>query len=93
MNRTNNIVESFHHKLNSSIGIPHPRISILIEKLTEISINYYKAYVNKLFDKENIITGKHNIYMDIFEFLKKFLLKYDYNINIKLLLQDAGETK
>lgn len=47
MNRTNNIVESFHHKLNSSIGIPHPRISILIEKLTEISINYYKAYVNK----------------------------------------------
>ena len=42
MNRTNNIVESFHHKLNSSIWIPHPRISI-IEKLTEISINYYKA--------------------------------------------------
>ena len=31
--------------------------------------------------------------MDIFEFLKKFLLKYDYNINIKLLLQDTGETK
>ena len=31
-NRTNNFAESFHNKLNSVIELPHPLISILVEK-------------------------------------------------------------
>ena len=40
-NRTNNYVESFHNKLNTTINIPHPRVSILVEKLINFSIHYY----------------------------------------------------
>ena len=92
-NRTNNIVESFHHKLNAHIEYPHPKISILIEKLKFFSIDYYRAYVGKMFETKNVKIFTQNIYNDIFNYLKKFLIKYDYNIDIKLLLQDTGETK
>ena len=46
-----------------------------------------------MFETKNEKLSKQNIYNDIFNFLKKFLIKYDYNINFKLLLQDSGETK
>jgi hypothetical protein len=84
--RTNNIIEAFHHKLNSAFGSSHPRISILVEKLIKFSIEYYHKYVEKLFkDKVN----KHyveNIFNDIYNFLERFLDKYDKNININLLI-------
>ena len=93
INRTNNIVESFHHRLNSTVEIPHPRISILIEKFKFISIDFYKNYVSKLFQGKKNRDFKQNVYRDIYNFLEKFLIKYDKNINIKLLTQDEGETK
>ena len=52
-NRTNNFAESFHNKLNSVIVLPHPHISILVEKLIQISKEYYFKYVNKIFNNEN----------------------------------------
>ena len=69
-NRTNNIVESFHHKLNAHIESPHQRISILIGKLKLFSIDYYRAYVGKMFEKKNEKLSKQNIYNDIFNFIK-----------------------
>ena len=48
-NRTNNIIESFHHKFNNAVEFNHPRISVLVEKLTDFSIEYYLNYVSKLF--------------------------------------------
>ena len=93
INRTNNIIELFHHRLNSIIEYAHPRISILIEKLKFISIDYYKSYVSKFFKENNNIQSKQNIYMDIYNFLEKFMKKYNKNININILTQDEGETK
>ena len=93
MNRTNNIIESFHHRLNSIIEYAHPRISILIEKLKFISIEYYKSYVSKFFEENNNSQNKQNIYMDMYNFLEKFMKKYNKNININILTQDEGETK
>lgn len=62
----NNIIEAFHHKLNSAFGSSHPRISILLEKITEFSIDYYHKYLEKLF-KEMIINKPitENIFNDI----------------------------
>jgi hypothetical protein len=85
INRTNNFAESFHNKLNSIIEIPHPRISILVEKLIQISKDYYYKYVNKLFNNEDKNISNANIYNDIWNFLDIFLKKYQYNINFTLL--------
>lgn len=49
--------------------------------------------MTKSFDKESFIIVNHNIYSDIFEFLKKIILIYDYNININLLFQATGKMK
>ena len=93
INRTNNIVESFNHKLNSIVEYPHPRISVLVEKLKLISQDYYKCYIKKLFSNKINRTFTQNIYQDIYNFLEKFLKKYEKNISIKLLNQDDGDTK
>ena len=88
-----NYVEAFHHKLNCFIWSSHPRVSILVEKLTDISIEYYRNYVNKLFAENATDKSPQNIFNDIFNFLKSFLSKYDKTINIKLLLQDEDTEK
>ena len=89
-NRTNNFAESFHNKLNSVIELPHSRISILVEKLIQISKEYYFKYVNKIFNNENKNINNSNIYNDIYNFLSRTLKKYNYNINFNLLFQDLG---
>ena len=57
LNRTNNLVESYHHKLNNVIEYNHPRLSILIEKNKKsflfntkmnIEVNYLKKRVKIL---------------------------------------------
>ena len=92
-NRTNNLIESFHHKLNNVIEYNHPRISILLDKLKDFSIDYYHKYVSKFFNESNANIHPSNIFNDIYNFMEKFLKKYNFNINIKLLLQDEGDTK
>ena len=86
INRTNNFAELFHNKFNSIIEIPHPRISILVEKLIQISKDYYYKYVNKLFNNEDKNISNANIYNDVWNFLDIFLKKYQYNINFTLLI-------
>jgi hypothetical protein len=60
--RENNYVESFHHKLNYFLRTIHPRISILVEKLTDFSIEYYRNYVNKLFAQNASDKAQLNIF-------------------------------
>lgn len=92
-NRTNNMVEAVHHKINNAIGYSHPKLSVIIDKLKIFSIQYYHKYINKLFTKDNDKQNSTNIFNDIYNFLSKFLNKYKKNIDFKLLLQDEGETK
>ena len=86
-------MESFHHKLNQTIELAHPRVSILIDKLIKLSIEYYLTYVEKIFINNMNNNKSINIYKDIWNFLIDFMKKYDRNINIKLLLQDQGKTR
>jgi hypothetical protein len=92
-NRTNNLVEAFHHKLNNAVGYCHPKLSIVIEKLKILSVQYYHKYVSKLFIEDDDKNNSANIFFDIYNFLTKFLKKTNRNINLNLLLQDTGETK
>ena len=92
-NRTNNIIECFHNILNKLIGTCHPRISILVEKLSEFSIIYYRRYIEKLFIDNSNKNYSQNIFNDILNFLTEFLEKYNNKIDIKLLIQDTGNTK
>ena len=93
INRTNNICETFHHKINSSIEYPHPKLAILLEKLKIIIVNYYRLFINKLFNKEKNVNNSINLFTDIKNFLEKFLKKYDNNITIKLIVQEEGNLK
>ena len=92
-NRTDNIVEAFHHKINNAIGYIHPKLSLIIDKLKLFSILYYHKYINKLFTKDIDKLNNTNIFNDIYNFLSRFLNNIKKNIDFKLLLQDEGETK
>ena len=59
----NNYVEAFHNKLNISIEMPHPRVSILVGKLIEFSIEYYYSYIQKMFIDKNSKNNSVNIIM------------------------------
>ena len=63
-NRTNNICESFNHKINSTNGYPHPKLAILIEKLKEITVNYYQSYINKFFKEDKNVNNSINLFND-----------------------------
>ena len=82
------MIEAFHHKLNNAIEFNHPRISVLIEKLTNFSVEYYQKYVSKLFDNSEDKKNCSNVFNDIYNFLEKFVRKHNKNININLLIQD-----
>ena len=47
-NRTNNICESFHHKLNKKISHYHPKMSFLVNGLKNITKEYYNEYIKTL---------------------------------------------
>ena len=87
INRTNNIVESFHRKLNHQVSHFHPKCSYLIEELKKISKQYYDKYINNL----SIINTNNKEYnyisKDIINFIKKFLQSHKENINIDNLNQ------
>ena len=87
INRTNNIVESFHRKLNHQVSHFHLKCSYLIEELKKISKQYYDKYINNL----SIINTNNKEYnyisKDIINFIKKFLQSHKENINIDNLNQ------
>lgn len=87
INLTNNIVESFHRKLNHQVSHFHPKCSYLIEELKKISKQYYDKYINNL----SIINSNNKEYnyisRDIINFIKKFVKSYKENISIDNLNQ------
>ena len=60
--------------------MPHPRLSILVEKLIQILIKNYYNYINKLFNDDYRRINKINIYNDIYNFMDNFLKQYEYQI-------------
>ena len=72
LNRTNNVVESFHNKINKAIEFNYPRMSVLVEKLSIFSVDYYHKYVSKLFNEDEDKNNNANVFNDIINFLEKF---------------------
>ena len=69
-NRINNLIKSFHHKLNNVIEYNHPRISILLDKLKDFQfIIIINMLVNFLMNL--IIIFIRLIYLMIFIILWK----------------------
>ena len=89
--RTNNYLESFHHVLNQSLKVYHPKISYLIDKYKEYLINIYNKIKVSIVNINEEKAEKFSIINDIYKFLKKYNEKYKSNINIHNIIQNEGE--
>ena len=88
-NRTNNICESFHHKLNKKISHYHPKISFLVQDLKNITKEYYDDYIKALSsikkkEKPNYIAK------DIFDFVKKFVKIINEEFDLDSFIQNIS---
>lgn len=84
---TNNVIGSFHRKLNHEIEHYHPKTSFLIEELKRITKSYYKEYINNLSEickSENEINYLAD---DIVNFIKNFITINKENFHIDSLVQ------
>ena len=90
---TDNQCEIFHRKLNQLINRPHPKVSKLIEKLKEYSIEQvHRLAENLILNTENN-NNDINIYKDIFKFLKTIKEKYNTSLSLDLLNHLEKEEK
>ena len=77
--RTNNYIESFHKNLNDSLNSFHPKISYLVEKLKNFTINGYQIYIESIVNNKEEKYIKYSVIVDILLFISKF------KKNIKLI--------
>ena len=91
-NRTNNICESFHHKLNKKISHYHPKMSFLVNGLKNITKEYYKEYIKTLsiVNKKKEETRNY-IAEDIFEFVKKFVKDTKETFDLDSFIQNISK--
>ncbi len=68
-NRTNNICETFHSKLNRTISHYHPKMSFLINQLKNITKSYYEDYIDTLSKNKKKNEPVHYLANDIFNFI------------------------
>ena len=91
--RTNNIIESFHRKINHEIEHYHPKTSFLIEELKRITKTYYMEYIDNLSSIKNSENEKHYIAQDIFRFIKNFVDLNKANFHLDNLVQYLDNDK
>ena len=89
-NRTNNICESFHSKLNRKISHFHPKMSYLVNELKILTKEYYDEYICSLSKIKNKKESPNYIAKDIFEFIKKFVNVSKENFDLDSLIQNVG---
>ena len=93
LNRTNNYIENFHHLLNMTFDVYHPKLSYLIYKYKNYLIHLYIKIKDSLININDKSTEKFSVVNDIKEFLTNFNHKYKCNINFNFLLQDDENDK
>ena len=91
LNRTNNYLESFHHTLNNTIKSFHPRISYLVDKLRNITINKYEEYKSPIKRPKKPVHKRYSNVEDIYTFISKYNNKYKTKINPKIIIQSDEE--
>ena len=91
--RTDNQCEIFHRKLNQLINKPHPKVSKLVEKLKEYSIERINLLAENLILNTENNKKEINIYKDIFKFVKTIKEKYNKVLSLDLLNSLEKEEK
>ena len=86
-NRTNNICESFHHKLNKKISHYHPKLSFLVNGLKNITKEYYDEYIKSLSKIKKEKETYNYVANDIFKFIKQLVKHSKENLALDTLLQ------
>ena len=66
LERTDNICELFHKNLNDKIDIRHPKISYLIDKIKEFTLEQFEKLVENMVLGNKFIEKSFNVYDDIF---------------------------
>ena len=91
--RTDNQCEIFHRKLNQIINNPHPKVSKLIEKIKEYSIEQFHILAENIILNVESKNNDINIYTDIFKFVKNLKVKYKKELSLNLLKNLNKEEK
>ena len=91
INRTNNICETFHSKINRNISHYHPKMSYLVDELKNITKSYYDDYIKNLSILKKEKEPFNYIANDIFKFIKKFVYINKENININTIVQNLNK--
>ena len=89
-NRTNNYLESFHHVLNQTLKVYHPKLSYLIEKYKKFLINTYNKIKESIVNINENKIEKFSIINDIYKFIDQYNEKYKTTINIHNIIQNEG---
>ena len=85
LERTDNVCENFHNRLNNLIQNPHPKISFLLDKLKAITKTQFDKLVNSLLLNADNNEKEFSVYEDVFNFIKKLKEKYDTKISFDLI--------
>ena len=93
IDRTDNACENFHNNLNKLVGISHPKISFLIDKIKIYTKGQFDKLIDCLLLKIENIQKTYSVYEDIFNFTKKIKNKYNIKLNPDLIDKLAEEDK
>ena len=84
-------MESFHHLLNTSLEVYHPKISYLFEKFKSYLIKIYEKIKDSFINRIKIKEEKFSIINDILDYFKIYNRKYKTKINFTNIIQGDNE--
>lgn len=91
INRTNNLCETFHSKINRKISHYHPKMSYLVDELKNITKLYYDDYIKNLSIIKKEKWNFNYIANDIFKFIKNFVHINKENIDLNSIVQNLNK--
>ena len=91
LNRTNNLLEYFHHLLNQNIEVFHPKFSYLVEKFIFFIKNIYIKIKESLVNEIPNTINKFTIIDDIYNYLSNYNKKYSEKENLHQIIQGNDE--
>ena len=83
--RTDNICEIFHNKLNNLVGNPHPKISFLIEKIKDLTKNQFNKLLDSVLLNNDNTETTFSVFNDIYNFIKKVKDKFNIKLSFDLI--------
>lgn len=91
LNRTNNLLEYYHHLLNESCEVFHPKLSYLIHKYKQFLVTIYVKIKESLVKNNDTKNEKFSIINDIKKFFYEYNKKYKQKIDFFKIIQSEEE--